>query len=288
VRRLPWQVLVALLAGMGIGLAYAWVIAPVRYVDTSPNTLRSDFKDSFRTVIAASYAATHNLDRARARLSLLGDADPVQALTAQAQRMLAAGDSFQVIQNVARLASDLQAGESAGVPASPHPPSSTSSPIPTVSTTAAPSFTPASTPTETATDTEPPPTAVPIVTATARPSATPIPTAAAPFELVSREEICNSNLTSGLMQVSVLDRHRHQMPGIKIDISWAGGEETFFTGYKPEIAAGYADYVMQPGVLYAVRVAGAGSPITDLTAPACPDTGGESYMGGLKLVFQQP
>jgi hypothetical protein len=287
-RRFPWEALITLVVGFAIGLAYAWAVAPVRYVNTAPNTLRSDFKDAFRTAIAASYNATHNLDRARARLALLGDLDPVEALTAQAQRMLASGEPFQVVQGVAGLASDLRAGVAEGLPVSPTSAPVASARVSLPTSTLFPSLTPSTEPTREPTATEPAPTPLPLNTPTLRPTPTSIPTASAPFQLVSSDEVCNPNLTSGLMQVSVLDSHRHQMPGVEIAISWPGGEESFFTGLKPEIAAGYADYVMQPDVAYAVRVARSGSPVSGLSAPSCPDSAGGSYLGGLKLVFQQP
>src|SRR5512140_658407 len=115
-RRVAWMSLLALLLGLGAGLTYAWVIAPLRTVDTTPSTLRADFKDQFRTLIAAYYAATHNLERARARLVLLGDSNPVDALTGQAQRMLASGQPFQVVQGVAALASHLRASRVSAAP----------------------------------------------------------------------------------------------------------------------------------------------------------------------------
>ena len=92
-RRFPWDVLLALLAGLGLGLVYSWVISPARVTDAEPRTLRTDFKDQYRSAIAAAYAATGNLPRAQARLSLLGDSDPIEALNAQAQRMLGSGQS---------------------------------------------------------------------------------------------------------------------------------------------------------------------------------------------------
>jgi hypothetical protein len=285
-RRLPWEAILSLIAGLAVGLVYAWVISPIRYVDTAPATLRADFKDTFRTVIAAAYSATHNLDRAKARLTLLGDADPVQALSAQAQRMLAAGEPFDVVQNVAGLASDLRAGVASSAA------SATPSLVTQVTALAA---NPVSNPTGTvpvepsaATATEVVQTPVPFDTPTPRPTRTPVPTASAPFQLVSNDPVCNTSLTEGLMQISVLDSHHHQMPGVEIDISWSGGEESFFTGLKPDIADGYADYVMQPGVTYALRVARSGPPIANLAAPSCPDQNGQTYEGGLKLVFQQP
>ncbi len=276
-----------LLGGFGLGLLFSWVISPVRYVDTSPDTLRADFKDQFRVVIAASYASDHNLERARARLALLGDSNDVQDLTAQAQRMLGAGESFNMIQEVAALATDLQTGVASILPtalASPVPNQITSSQTATVLPTVIET---SGAITDTPTIEISSPTAI-FDTPTPRPTKTPIPTASAPFQLVSQDQVCNPNLTDGLMQISVLDNHHHQMPGIEIIVTWNGGEDHLFTGFKPEIGDGYADYVMQPGVIYAVRVAQPGLPVPNLSAPACPDSNGQTYTGGLKLTFQQP
>jgi hypothetical protein len=289
-RRIALTALLALLAGAAVGLVYAWMIAPARQADTAPNTLRADFKDQFRALIAASYADNHNLARARARLALLGDADPIEALTAQAQRMLASRASFQVVQQVAQLATDLRAGVAslppsvAAVDTANTLTATTTQLIPTQLSVAA---------TATAISPEPTPGEGPAATPafdtpTARPTPTPIPTASAPFQLVSQDQVCNPKLTDGLMQISVLDQHRHQMPGAEIDILWTGAEETIFTGLKPEIADGYADYIMQAGVAYTLRVGRSGDAVPNLTAPACPTSNGQTYLGGLKLVFQQP
>src|SRR5687768_6223782 len=106
-RRVPWSVLLALLFGVAFGLGYTWVISPHPVMDAQPNALRADFKDQYRAVIAASYAATNNLPRAQARLSVLGDANPVDASNAQAQRMLASAQTFERAEYVAALASAL-------------------------------------------------------------------------------------------------------------------------------------------------------------------------------------
>ncbi len=293
-RQVALACLLALLAGLAAGLAYAWVIAPQQYADAAPSTLRQDFKDQFRTLIAAAYAGNHNLDRARARLALLGDPDSVEALTAQAQRMLAADQPFPMVQQVAQLAADLRSGAARVAPtATVAPPTATPTLGSTPTASALHRATATAAASVTATATEPTQTEAVTSTAvfdtpTARPTTTPIPTPSAPFQLVSQDQICNPNLTDGLMQVSVLDDHRHQMPGVEIDISWPGGEEAFFTGLKPEIGDGYADYLMQAGVVYAVRVGRAGDIVSSLAAPSCPTSNGQTYLGGLKLVFQQP
>ncbi len=272
----------ALLAGFGLGLAYAWLISPARYLDTTPDTLRADFKDQFRVVIAASYASNRDLARARARLALLGDANAIDTLTAQAQRMLAAGEPFEIVQQLALLATDLQRGTASLISPTPaQPTAGWESPAPPTTSQASAEQTPG--PTETAE----PPTPIPD-TPTPRPTRTPLPTPGEPFVLTKQEPVCNPNLTEGLMQISVIDARRRQVAGAEIILTWNGGEEHFFTGFKPEIAGGYADYIMQPGVSYTVRVAANGTPIQNLAAPTCTDSNGQAYLGGLKLVFQQP
>ena len=286
-KRFPWEVIPALVVGIGLGLLYAWMIAPVRYINTVPNTLRADFKDQYRILIAASYSATHDLARAKSRLQLLGDADPVQALTAQSQRMLASGQPFDVVQQVAMLADNLQSGV-AHIPPIAKTESNislrtpTSTPAAPLSETKTPQVTPVESPT-----TEIVNTIIPL-TIRPRPTFTPIPTAGAPFILLSNDKVCNSNLTDGLMQISVIDSRHHQLPGVEIIVTWDGGEEHFFTGFKPEIANGYADYIMQINATYTVRIAESGTPVPNLVAPACTDSSGQKYTGGLHLTFQQP
>ena len=62
-------VVLAMLAGAALGLFYAWVISPVKYVDTAPASLRADFQADYLTLIAAAYSDTGDLVRARARLA---------------------------------------------------------------------------------------------------------------------------------------------------------------------------------------------------------------------------
>ena len=287
-KRFPWEVIPVLAIGIGLGLFYAWMVAPVRYINTVPNTLRTDFKDQYRILIAASYASTHNLTRAKSRLELLGDSDPVQALSAQAQHMLAAGQPLDVIQQAARLASDLQSG------ATQVPPTAVTESTPSIGP---PTATRATSPVETDTPQGGPvesPTAqitntiLPVGTATPRPTHTPTATIGAPFTLLSNEIVCKPNLTDGLMQISVIDSRHHQMPGVEIIITWDSGEEHFFTGLKSELQAGYADYIMQASVTYTVRIAESGTPVPNLSAPTCTDTSGQTYLGGFHLTFQQP
>ena len=285
-KRFPWAWLVALLAGFGIGLAYAWAFSPVEYVDAEPRVLRTDFKDDFRSAIAAAYASNADLERARARLALLGDPDPYQALTAQAQRMLASGEPVETVQEVALLASALQ-----GMQPVAAKPSATETTFPTTTEQASQ---PVSTETVPAESPEPPTeiettnTPVPLLTATSRPTRTPTPTLGAPYQLVGQDTVCDPELEEGLLQVVVTNVSRRQIPGAEIIITWNSGEEHIFTGLKPELGHGYADFLMTPDVTYSVRMADGGTPASELSAPECTSTDGEPYLGGIRLTFQQP
>ena len=69
---------IAILCGIGLGLLYGWVISPVEYVNTTPNTLRMDYKTDFVLMVAEAYSNDHNLSLAVRRLALLA-ADPADA-----------------------------------------------------------------------------------------------------------------------------------------------------------------------------------------------------------------
>ena len=78
------------------------------------------------------------------------------------------------------------------------------------------------------------------------------------------------------------------MSGVKIVITWDGGEEQFFTGLKPELGNGYADYIMTSDVTYTVQLAAGSDVATNVTAPSCQASSGETFLGGIKLTYQQP
>jgi hypothetical protein len=291
-RRILWSVLFALLFGVGIGLAYAWVVSPHPTTDAPPSALRADFKDQYRSLVAAAYAATGSLPRAQARLSVLGDADPIDALNAQAQRMLASAQTFERADQVAVLASALGA-ETSGAPLStptseiPINVGNTFTPTSPSSLTDLPilsSETPELIETQT-TIIETQPT---LVEPTPRPTHTPTPVPGKPFTLTGQEMLCDSNLPDGLLQVIVLNRSRRQLAGVEIVITWDGGKEAFFTGLKPELGIGYADFLMTPDATYTVQLARGSDVAQGITAPTCQSPEGEPFLGSIKLTFQQP
>ena len=293
----PWGfagIVLTLIVGIGLGLGYAWVVAPRPITDAGPDALRAEFKEQYRALVAASYAATGNLPRAQARLALLGDANPVDALNAQAQRMLASPQTFERAEQVAGLASALQ--EAAG-----GAPASVSTPIGEIPEDAGSTLTPTSPPevsypspllTETPegidtqtvfAETQPPP-----LQPTLRPTRTATPEPGRPFALSGQEALCDATLPDGLLQVVVMNRNRRQLPGVEIVITWDGGREAFFTGLKPEIGSGYADYLMSPDTTYTVQLARGSDVAQSILAPTCQSQDGQTFLGSIKLTFQQP
>ncbi|MFH1446482.1 MAG: hypothetical protein ABIG43_03615 [Chloroflexota bacterium] len=103
-QRSSWYLLTGLILGLVLGLVFTWVVSPVSYSDSNPDSLREDFKNHYRSMIAQVYAKNANLLRAESRLMLLGDEDTVEALSAQAQRILAEGGSENEARALAALA----------------------------------------------------------------------------------------------------------------------------------------------------------------------------------------
>jgi hypothetical protein len=66
--------------GIAAGLYYGWVINPVHYVDTTPDTLRVDYKTDYVLMTAEVYQKDGDLGAAARRLALLGDARPQESV----------------------------------------------------------------------------------------------------------------------------------------------------------------------------------------------------------------
>jgi hypothetical protein len=291
----PWYLLTGLVIGIICGLVYAWRISPVKYVDTSPATLRQDFKDQYRALIGAAYAADNDLARAQARLNLIKDTDSAQAVAIQAQQALASGHSSAEAHALGLLAVAL-------------------------SQKASPSFIPDANPfTEqaptilTATETEPttPITATPTLTIstatpflspvisstlpasttviTIQPALTSTSTNGASFALSGEAKlVCDSILKRPLIMVDAKNSAGQPISGVELIVDWAGGEDHFFTGLKPEHGPGYGDYVMTPDVTYTVHIADGGQPVSGLKTSQCAGSGGSQFLGSWSLVFVQP
>jgi len=69
--------------GIAIGLIYGWVISPVEYTNTTPDTLRADYRSDYVLMVAEVFHADQNIDLAARQLGILGSEPPTK-IAAQA------------------------------------------------------------------------------------------------------------------------------------------------------------------------------------------------------------
>jgi hypothetical protein len=100
--------------------------------------------------------------------------------------------------------------------------------------------------------------------------------------------VCNPAIGEPQLQVFVSNAAGVGIPGVEVIVTWNSGEDHFYTGLKPDIDIGYADFSMTPGINYTLQVAEGGQLITNLTAPECADEGEGHYRGSWRLVFSHP
>ncbi len=100
--------LIAIAAGLAAGLFYGLVISPVEYTDTSPATLRSDYRADYVLMTAEVYHSDQNLDAAARRLAMLGSDPPAQLADQALQFGLQVGYSANDLQLLRDLAAALQ------------------------------------------------------------------------------------------------------------------------------------------------------------------------------------
>lgn len=286
----PWYLLTGLVIGMIAGLVYAWRIAPVKYVDTSPATLRQDFKDQYRTLIAMAFAADGDLERAQARLALLKDPNNAQSVAIQAQQALAGGRPAAEAHALGILAVALSQQTSpppepqvSSVPVTPTP-TETEIPLSATVTSSPTTSVPTPSPSPLISSTQPSTQTVLLV-----PTISPSPTSGAPFVLSGEpKQVCDATLKRALIMVEARDAAGQPVPGVEVLVTWNGGAGHFFTGLYPDRDPGYGDYEMSPDISYTIHVADAGQPVPDLKAGQCTGSGGAQYLGSWSIVFVQP
>lgn len=107
------QFTLALILGLVGGLVYGWVISPVEYVDTTPDTLREDFRVDYVLMVAEAYAIDGDLDQAGYQMAILGSDRPSKLVAyalAYAQKNNYSPDEQELLH---RLALDLLAWQPA-------------------------------------------------------------------------------------------------------------------------------------------------------------------------------
>jgi hypothetical protein len=240
-------VLLALSAAAGLagGLFYTWIVDPVEYYDTAPDSLHIQDKLTYLALIGDLYASEGDLAQTRARLADLDIEADGPVLAGLVEQYLDAGGRPEEVRNLARLAEAL--GASGGV---------------LLVFASAPTPSPGVTPTT---------PIQPGVSPTPAPTATPAPS----FRLVEQTQVCADHGRPGQIAVWVQDARGNELAGVEIVVSWGMGQDRFFTGLRPDKGAGYADFEMSPRIEYDVAVAGFKGDVvqglaSDLSSGTCP------------------
>ena len=101
---------------------------------------------------------------------------------------------------------------------------------------------------------------------------------------------CADDPNQARLQFIVRDSEGKDLPNIGIEIHWNNGEDTVYTGLKPERGAGYADFDAAPGIFSAAIPNTESEVAEDLRIgepPAnCRNDRGQTPRGW-KLIFQQ-
>jgi hypothetical protein len=282
-RQPPYYLLTGLLLGLVFGFVLTMVIFPVQYTNVPPETLNTTDKDRYRLMIGLAFQANQDIGRATARLGLLRDDDVAGQLIQQSRRSQTRSDA-QVLLNLA------QAFQNPFIqPIANQAPTESIGTESNSLTTSTPTVTmePTESVTEARITATPEPTRS-ASTAIVQMSPTPINITGLPFQLTENETICNPSYPESLIQVEVFDALGKPIPDTRIKVSWSNGQNSFFTGFFPEISVGYADFAMTPPTIYNLQVGEVGELVTNLTAPECKDDSDALYWGSLYLRFDAP
>lgn len=266
-------ILLGLIIGLAGALYYAWVVSPIVYTEVSPARFSERYKAEYLYLVSQSYAADGDWTRAEQRLAALEDPALNQTIADLLETYLREQQKPEVIENLARLAqqSGVEGKAVALFAPTPAGPASTDTPTPAASLEA--TSTPTHTPTPSLT---PEPSTTP--TLPPEPSPTPRPN----YRLLAQEPYCERGENVLLLVVETQDALLNPLPGVEVLVTWDGGEDHFFTGFKPALGAGYGDFEMEPGVSYTVQLADGSPEISGLRIEPCAD----GSDGGWRLTFQ--
>ena len=100
---------IAIAIGIGLGLFYGWEINPVQFVDTTPASMRADYRADYVLMIAEAFHADQNTDLAIRRLAVLGSNSPADIAAQALQTAQKIGYSTEDISVLQELTRALQA-----------------------------------------------------------------------------------------------------------------------------------------------------------------------------------
>jgi hypothetical protein len=296
--------------GLAMSLTYGWVLDP-RPASIGPANLAPAGQDMYIRLVALAFFHDRNMERAMSRIAKLENPNFQNQIITLTERYIQENQDIRDIRALVTLADTLGpiSGEMLAFLSTPTPlptaiPTSTPTntpvpPMPTATDTPTPTNTRPPTPTRaaTATPTEeatPTITSTPTVTSTSTltltPSQTPTPGPGSPYGVATSMVACDS-ANGGLLKIYIRDRLGVGVTGVEIQVSWPGGRDTLFTGFKPEIDPGYADFQMEADKRYRIELITletTGSPpeISSGNQELCPDLP-ETTVPSWEIIFQQ-
>lgn len=263
------RLIVALFAvGLIAGAAYARLIDPLRVTDASPAQVTDTYRQAWIVMAAEALAQDGDWERTRARLDTLRDPALPQTVKDLFQQVDAQG-SRTAARALAQLADRLGA-RTAGMSVYLVTPGVTPAPGSNSSQPATPSRASASpTPEPVAIGKSPTPAATPTPTPRAA-TPSPVPTYNPAYQIISQIAECTRPPAMPQIRVTVQDAAGQALPGVRVWLTWDGGDDRFVTGLKPEVNAGYGDFDMLPNRNYNVSIERRESVIASgLQAEAC-------------------
>lgn len=275
-REVALLVTIGLLIGITIGLYVSWGLWPVEDYTSTPAQVRREYIPDYLVLIAERYAFDRDLPAAQARLSELRLPNPAQTVADLAGQYIREGREVSRIRALAQLAYGLGSATS-GLAIYINPaglPTATPASQPTSIATSSPTFTPMPTPTSSAVP------ASPANMVTATPTSLPSPTVGWPaFWLTERRRICGQGEGPGRIEIYVKDDQGQGLPNTAVELGWEGGQETLYTGLKPEHGPGYADFQLEDRAqVYTVQLVGSAERVEglagDARAAGCPPGAG--------------
>ena len=101
--------LIALAAGIGLGLVVGWYVWPVTYTESAPVRMRQDWKDEAIWMAAQAFAYDRDLEAAQTRLRPLSADDLGTLVLERTEKAIVQNLPTQHITSLARLAAALGA-----------------------------------------------------------------------------------------------------------------------------------------------------------------------------------
>ncbi len=237
--------------GIAIGLLITWVLLPVQFVNADPVDLRQSHKDDYVRMISAAYRLDGDLADAKRQLNRLGLENPDQSIDNLITREMTRTSATR-LEALTGLRAALSAKNDSSGQQPAHTAQATSQAVVVVTT-----------PTQ------------------------PVPT----FHLVEHTQLgCADEPESPHLRFVVRDADGLDLPNVGIQIRWEGGDDTVYTGLKPERGTGYADFEATPGTFSVTIINARSETVSDLligdTPVNCKADRGATPRGW-KLVFQQ-